>query len=311
MSVQPQLIAEASFGARASVRRLPSVGWIVTTASGELVILDERLAVITRFERSSTWRAGHCVTPSLEHAIFSERDRIVMTDRGGRTVWEVAHHPWGNSDSERGSCWVIGDGQVVWATVPSARGADEWWVLNAADGRVLGIAALQCHAAGSTAFPHPDGKHVGLSVGEGQDGCEVYWGRWDGRAHVSRLDARDRVLCGVRPDGSSYLATPHSGGALTTHSFPAGDVCARRSEHDTFGDHDGFDLQAGYVTNDIVIVGSIEEERHVLLGAERLDIIAELDYPDDATRSCLAPTGLGTWLTCSWLTGHSQLWLMG
>lgn len=308
MSVQPQLIAEANVGARASARRLPSVGWIVTTASGELAILDERLALITRFERSSTWRAGHWVTPSLEHAVFSERDRIVMADRGGRTVWEVTHHPWGNSDSESGSCWVGGDGQVVWATVPSVSGADEWWVLNAADGRVLGIAALQCFAAGSHPVPHPDGEHVGLSVGEGQDGSEVYWGRWDGRAHVSRLDARDRVLCDIRPDGATYLATPHSGGELTVHAFPTGEVCARRSAHDAFGEDDGFDLSAGYVTNDLVIVGSIEKERHMLLSAEDLEVVAELDYPEDAMRSCILPTGLGTWSTCDWLTGRFQLW---
>jgi hypothetical protein len=27
----------------------------------------------------------------------------------------------------------------------------------------------------------------------------VYWGHWAGEPHVIRLNARDRVLCAVRP----------------------------------------------------------------------------------------------------------------
>lgn len=84
-------------------------------------------------------------------------------------------------------------------------------------------------------------------------------------------------------------------------------MCARRSERDNFGD-DRFDFSAGYVTNDLVLVGSIEKERHVLLSTEGLEVVSELHYPEDATRSCILPTGLGTWSTCDWLTGRFQLW---
>jgi hypothetical protein len=302
------LIAEADFGPRANASRLPGVGWLVTRKTGALVVIDETLATIARFGRSSTWRASHWATPDLERAVLSERDRVVLIDRDGRTVWQVHHDPWGNSGSESGSCWVSPDGRVVWATVPSADGADEWWVLDAADGNILGVAALQCCAAGSEPIPHPKGKHIGLSVGEGQDGCEVYWGHWDGRVHVSRLDARDRVLCAVRPDGTAYLATPHGGGALTVHSFPTGDVRARLSDSDVFGDDDRFEFQAGYVTNDIVLVGSTEEERHLLLRADTLEVVAEIEYPEGATRGGISPTGSGAWLTCDYLSGRFQLW---
>jgi len=308
VSAQATLIAEDEFGARANASRLPGVGWLVTCESEGLIVIDETLTTIVRFGRSSTWRASHWVTPDLKHAVLSERERIVLTDRDGRTLWQVQHHPWGNSDSESGSCWVSPDGRFVWATVPSADGADEWWVLDAADGNVLGVAALQCYAAGSEPIPHPDGKHVGLSVGEGQDGCEVYWGHWDGKVQVSRLDARDRVLCAVRPDGTAYLATPHVGGDLTVHSFPTGDVRARLTDSDVFGDDDGFDFQAGYVTNDIVIVGSVSAERHLLLTADTLEVVAEIEYPEGATRGGISPTGLQTWLTCDYLTGRLQLW---
>lgn len=308
MSVKPTLLAEAEFGARASVGRVPGAGWLVTKASGALVALDDELVAIRRFERSSAWRAAHGVMPSLERAIYSERDRIVMADHRGRTTWEVTHHPWGNSDSESGSCWVSGDGRLVWATVPSANGSDQWWVLDAANGRVLDVAALRCHAAGSHPVPHPDGTRVGLSVGEGQDGSAVYWGRWDGRVHVSRLDARDRVLCDVRPDGTAYLATPHGEGPLTVHGFPTGDVRATRCAQEVFGDDEGFEYRAGYVTNELVIVGSADEASHALLSAERLDVIAGVDYPSDAVRGGIVATGRGTWLTSDWSTGRCQLW---
>ena len=234
-----------------------------------------------------------------------------MIDSEGREVWQTKHHPWGNSNSESGSCWISPDGRMVWATVPSPDGADAWWVLDASDGRVLGTAGLQCSAAGSVPVPHPDGVHIGLSVGEGQDGAEVYWGRWDGEVRVMRLDARDRVLCAVRPDGRHYLATPHGSGSgvLTVHAFPGGEVSARLDPAEIFEDDDRFDFQAGYVTNDIVLAGSVEGERHFFLSdTDMLAVIDEVAYPKNAAKGGISPTGSGTWLTSDYVTGRHQIW---
>ncbi len=189
-------------------------------------------------------------------------------------------------------------------------------MLHAADGRLLGAADLACHAAGSKAVPHPDRTHVGLSAGEGQDGAEIYWGRWErDRLVVSRLDDRSRVLIDVRPDGSQYLTTPHSGGpgcAVRTHDFPDGGTRAKLDASAVLPGDDGFDFCAGYLTNDSVLVGSIENDVHLLLSADMLSPIGRIEYPDaDAHhKACISPTGHGTWLTTDGVSGIHQLWCL-
>jgi hypothetical protein len=310
VTAEALLIAEADFGARAFASRLPGIGWLVARESGALSVVDEQLTEVARFNRRSTWRGHHWVTSDLKLAALSERDRISMIDTEGRELWTATHHPWGNSGTELGSCWISSDGRFVWATVPSSDGPDEWCVLDAGDGRVLGKARLNCYAAGSDPIPHPDGIHIGLSVGEGQDGAEVYWGRWQGEPRVARLDARDRVLCAVRPDGRHYLATPHGSGSnvLTVHAFPGGDVRARLDPKGILGNDDWFDFQAGYATNDVVLAGSVEGQRHFALAADTLAAIDEVAYPKNAALGGISPTGRGTWLTSDYLTGRHHLW---
>ena len=196
------------------------------------------------------------MTPDLEFVAISDRERVLLADRRGRTVWQFPHPAWGQGDSESGSCWVSPDGRHVWATTPAADGPDEWVVLDASSGRVLCVSPLQTMAAASTPIPHPDGQHVGLSVGEGQDGAEVYWGRWEnGHEVVTRLDDRSRVLIDVRPSGGEFLTTPHSDsdGAIAIHEFPGGRVLARLSAADVLEEEDWFDFSAGYVSDDLIL----------------------------------------------------------
>ena len=307
------LVAEASFPERSSAWRFPGAGWVVhTPPRAELVVVDETLAKRARFQLPSAWRAVHCVTPDLGYAAVSERDRVLLIDATGRSVWEVKHHPWGDSDSECGSCWVSTDGNQVWATMPNADGPDEWRVIDVRSGRVLDRAALACHAAGSHPLGHPDGLHVGLSVGEGQDGCEVYWGRWNsGRLLVSRLDDRSRVLADVHPNGRSYFTTPHDGTAVALHAFPGGGVLARQKAEGVLDVDDSYDFEGGYLTADLVIAGSVEKQSHWLFDSSTLRPIAELRYPRGAVKDCILPNGRGTWLTSDYLGGTHQVWRLG
>lgn len=129
--MQALLIAEAELGDRSHASRIPDVGWLVTLGSGALAVTDESLTVVARFVRESRWRGAHWVTPDLECAVTSERDRVAMIDRRGAVVWQTVHAPWGRGESESGSVWVSPDGQRVWATVPTESDADVWWVLDA------------------------------------------------------------------------------------------------------------------------------------------------------------------------------------
>jgi hypothetical protein len=315
--MRPTLVTTANFGPRAHVVRLPMTGWLVTTQAPELIVVDEQLAELKRFPLPSTWRGGHSVTPDLQLAAISQLDHVALIDADGREVWRRPHPAWGNSESESGSCWVNTDGARIWATVPpdADHNADEWWVLDAITGDVLGVAPLECRAAGSHHVPHPDGVHVGLSVGEGQDAVQVYWGRWDGRPIVTRLDSHSRVLVDVRPDGSQYLAMPHGEDrTVTVHAFPSGAVQASIDEADLSedgDDADGFDFCGGYVTNELALISTLELRRHLVLAADTLAFVDEVDYEHDAVLDVLTPTGRGAWLTGDYTTGHYQIWRLG
>lgn len=138
------LVAEASFPERSSAWRFPGAGWVVHTSRAELVVVAETLVERARFPLPSAWRAVHCVTPDLGYAAISERDRVLLINPAGRSVWEARHQPWGDGGSESGSCWVSADGNQIWATVPNAAGPDEWWVIDATphDGTVLALHAF-------------------------------------------------------------------------------------------------------------------------------------------------------------------------
>jgi hypothetical protein len=309
--MRAELVARASFPPKSFARRLPGVGWLVQTPGPEVVVTGEDLVERVRFPLPSGWRASHWVAPDLHFAAVSERDRVLAIDRRGRVVWQYTHHPWGGGDSESGSCWVSADGSQVWATTPTASGPDQWLVFDASDGRILGASQLQCMAAGSHPVPHPDGRHVGLSVGEGQDGAELYWGHWQhGRPVVARLDDRSRVLIDVLPSGGQYLTTPHSDsdGTVAVHEFPGGRVLARISNSAVLREGDWFDYTAGYVTEHLIIVGSAEEQAHLLLAPDTLALIGRVEYPPGHTKECITPTGCGTWLTSDYVSGRHELW---
>jgi hypothetical protein len=312
--VRAERIASAALPPKSFARRLPGVGWIVQTPRPDVVILDERLIEVKRFTLSSAWRASHWVTPDLAFLAVSDRAAVLLADDRGRVVWRTAHHPWGGGDSESGSCWVSPDGEHLWATTPTPTGADQWLVLDSSDGRILGSTQLQCYAAGSNPIPHPDRRHVGLSVGEGQDGSEVYWGRWDdGRPVVLRLDDRSRVLTDVRPSGGQYLTTPHSNlsGRIVVHAFPNGRVVGELSPEGLIAENDWFDFAAGYISEDLILVGSTEEQKHIVLSADSLAPIGTVEYPTGSAKEDITTTGMGAWLTSDYLSGRHELWRLG
>lgn len=261
------------------------------------------------------WARGvHATAPDGSFAVFSGRTAVRAVNASGRTLWEHGHDCWGCDTMESGSCHVTADGRYVWATVPGPHAdgtyaGDEWLVLDASDGEVLAGTVLGCAAAGSNHLPHPDGVHMGLGVGEGQDGTPLYWGRRDGRELTTwPVGDEDRVLADVHPSGAAFLTVAHSSDDLAWHRFPDGAVGGTMPAEEAQGDVDPeygayWDYSCGYVDEHTVLASAtayaeedVDTAPHWLLDALTLRVLGEIAYPVPV-RDAACPLGDGTWLT--------------
>ncbi|HVF05571.1 MAG TPA: hypothetical protein VNA20_12085 [Frankiaceae bacterium] len=289
------------------VWRLPGGRWTVERGP-ELLVVDARLDVLAAFALGDArdWRGIHAVSPDLAVAVLSLPDRVRAVDRRNRALWEFPHPPWGDNS---GSAGIAADG-VVWVTapvLPPPRGAHapEWWLtLDLGTGRLLGESPTATDAAGSEHLIHPDGRRVGLSVGEGQDAARIFWGEYDGtRATVRQAAGDDRVLIDISPDGRHYLTTPHgTNPGIALHDMETDELVARLDGWSLFGDND-FGFHAGFLDDELVLACSEEEDHLVLLDARTLALRAVADLPRGMAAYPPITGGDGSWLCHDWRTG--------
>ncbi|MCX5184513.1 hypothetical protein [Streptomyces sp. NBC_00268] len=312
-------------------------------------------ASVARFPRPWPRRFGTCtVSPGLDVAVFAGVHAVRAVDRRGTTLWEVRHGCWEgscremhasfdeygeNTDSrghlyaDSGSVVFSADGKLVWAHVrgPLAAGdedpdvIDEWLVLDATDGRVLGQADIQTAAAGSGHVSHPDPGQMGLSVGEGQDGVPLLWGRWDGeRLTVDRIGDDDRCLMAVSPSGEHFLTVTHYQEALALHRVEDGSVVSELDAEEVIPDHPAlhpdndepevrWDYYGGFLDEHTVIAGTSEADeeygagRHWLVDVRDMRLLGEVTYPFP-TSGVPGTLGDGSWYTIAEDTKELQVW---
>ncbi|MFF9114338.1 hypothetical protein ACF09Y_01725 [Streptomyces massasporeus] len=274
------------------------------------------------------WDRGvHSVSPDGTFAVFSGQRAVRAVGAGGETLWEYRHGCWGpelghphTGDEqevcrglEHGSCRVSDDGRLVWAHVVAGPEPGDWqerWVvLDARDGRELGWLPLDSAAAGSNHLSHPDGVHMGLGIGMGQDGILLHWAHWDGEK-LTGWDVNeglDRILTDVHAGHSGFLTVEHYGADLRLHALD-GTVLAERGPGATDDEDDDegetyWDYGGGFVDADTVIASTVESDedpeqaRHWLLDAHTLRIRGVVTYPTGPVDSYVRPLGDGTWLT--------------
>ncbi|WP_406039914.1 hypothetical protein OG799_29950 [Micromonospora sp. NBC_00898] len=230
--------------------RWPGRRLLVQRGDTELVALDldaasagGQLAEV-RFPAPWPRRFGSvAVTPEGDAAVFAGAHTVRVVEATGATRWEMRHvcsagecrpmhtsfAEYGGDEDHRypdsGSAAVSGDGKLVWAHVrgplsDDKEGADDqelWLVLDAADGRVLGRADTMTVASGSEQMPHPDPAQMGLSIGEGEEGSPVLWGRWDGQRLTVEHTGIERILLAVSPSGRHLLTVPLRQWSLSLH----------------------------------------------------------------------------------------------
>ncbi|MFE7189386.1 hypothetical protein [Kitasatospora sp. NPDC057541] len=266
---------------------------------------------------------GQSVSPDGSFAVFAGQRAVRAVARDGSTLWEHPHTCWGcgsnhpRTADERepcparahGSCLVSDDGRLVWAHIASVSAAqhcrEHWVVLDAEDGGELARLPLQSDSSGSFQLSHPDGAHVGLGIGMGQDGVLLHWARRDG-AELSSWDVSqelDRILADVHPGHPGFLTVEHGGADVRLHALDGTVLAEREPEQGEDEDPPCWDHGCGFVDADTVIASTLDSDydtdraRHWLLDARTLEIRGRVDYPDGPVDSYVRPLGDGTWLT--------------
>ncbi|MFG2012233.1 hypothetical protein ACGFNF_24545 [Micromonospora sp. NPDC048868] len=151
---------------------------------------------------------------------------------------------------------------------------------------------------------------MGLSVGEGQDGSPLRWGRWDGsQLTVTRIGDDDRCLVDVSPCGTRLLTIDHWGRRPAIHRLPDGAVTHEVADHQILPhpqtpsdveEEPFWGYQCGFVDERTVIASTIEgygPPRHWLIDTTRGDVLGQVEYPMPVSEDPMA-LGDGTWLTC-------------
>ncbi|MFE0382202.1 hypothetical protein ACFW1M_43155 [Streptomyces inhibens] len=313
---------------------------------------DLGMASTVRFPAPWPRRFGRCaVSPAGDLAVFAGVHALRAVDRTGAVRWELRHRCWAGceghaafeeyaSDREHryassGSAGFSADGALVWAHIRGPLVQDrlehhawveEWLVIDAANGRVLARADTRTAAAGSVHVPHPDPSQMGLSVGEGQEGAPLRWGRWDGETlSVDYFEGEDRMLSAVSPSGKRLLTVTHDQDILAVHQVVDGsveaelgaDVVPRHPEaEEDYNDLEVFwDYEGGFIDEDTSIVGTVESDeefgtgRHWLVDVNRMVSIEELTYPIPVSGLPRA-LGDGTWYTVSETDNVMHVWTL-
>ncbi|MFB7469590.1 hypothetical protein [Kitasatospora sp. NPDC056184] len=282
------------------------------------------------------WEHGRqSVSPDGSFAVFTDQRAVRAVARDGSLLWEYPHACWGCGSSqahtdggpevcpgpEHGSCLVSDDGRFVWAHIASVSAAEHsrehWVVLDAGDGGESARLPLRDSTAlGSHQLAHPDGVHVALDIGMGQDGVLVHWARWDG----AELDGwvvshhLDRILADVHPGHPGFLTVEDNGADLRLHGLDRTVLAEREPEQGEDEDPPCWDHGCGFVDADTVIASTVDSDgaperaRHWLLDARTLGIRGTVDYPAGPVDSYVRPLGDGTWLTYDDANGTLDRW---
>ncbi|MFJ7070790.1 hypothetical protein [Streptomyces sp. NPDC101115] len=282
------------------------------------------------------WRRGaHSVSPDGTFAVFSGQRSVRAVAADGTTLWVYEHGCWDqrmdhpHTGDERkicpgiesGSCRISDDGRLVWAHVVDPEEYAEYWaVLDARDGRELARLTLESVASGSNHLSHPDGVHMGLGIGMGQDGVLVYWGRWDGErltVHEQLNDGLDRILMDVHPAHPGFLTVEHYGNDLQLHALD-GELLAEADAPAVGGDDEPqWDWACGFLDGDTVLATTgveyaedPDEYGTWLLDGRTLEVRGRVTYPTGTVDSEVRPLGDGTWLTYDRATETTHRWTL-
>ncbi|KAH8175144.1 hypothetical protein LIA77_06563 [Sarocladium implicatum] len=257
--------------------------------------------------------------PELDRAVYATRNSVACIGRNGDLLWRYDLEPRSNEEFwHQPDCAFSLDGANVWVYRPDAmagRAKDDTWVVLSSDvGKVVAEFSLS-GTAGHVGqhILHPDGRHVLLDVGEGQDGSTLFRGTVAGKLECFPYDFSDRVLIDVAPDGRHFMAVDHGQRNVSFHRFPRGEEVSRLNlealGYDDEAEEEEVDFTGGFLTLDVAVVVAkndamqwnhyhrVDWRAGRILG--RFDSHSETGY--------IKPLGDGTWLASD-LDGTFSRW---
>jgi hypothetical protein len=332
-----ELVGQYQASARSWAYPFPA-GFITVRSPKKIVVLTHEFEPVAQFTRASSTRSVPAVAPDLASAAVLHRDRVTLVSQKGRELWSLSHSPWGNNGSESGCCAFSHNGTLLWVVVPdspnaeqvplrtfpfSTDGSDQLWIVDVATGDIITKAQLSCNGAGGSMVAHPDHEWIGIGIGEGQDGSNIYWARFENRIEnriedrlrIDQLADTSRILIDVHPNGTSFLTTPQEQDVIQVHAFPSGKVLAELAND--LDEAEFFDFDACYIDDRSALLkvtnGEDDSTRFVVVDAETLSILGPLEPSTDPRadlqdQSIACGLGDGTWLTLSWPDAMLTRW---
>lgn len=214
------------------------------------------------------------VSPDLACAIYTTTHSVVRTSQDGTPLWQYHLQPRATSSyAPSTQCVFSLDSAWIWAYRPDVEaqrdGPDLLVVLRAETGEEVARRELDTVGSGGQIALHPDGKHILLDVGEGQDGVRLF------RAALSTTTAGqeielypygwdDRCFIDISPDGKMFMTVDHGRDDIAFHRFPDGEVLLKVSIEDLGYEMDedsGFmedeaciDWNGGFINTDVAAV---------------------------------------------------------
>ncbi|MEU4726815.1 hypothetical protein [Streptomyces sp. NPDC023588] len=238
---------------------------------------------------------------------ISSREAVSVHEADGTVRWEHRHRGWQHSPAAAGACALDPAGQVLLATMAGPLGPDGLSAgdicraLDLATGEVLAEHVLPSFSATYAFQQFPDTRpEILLTASMGQDGthCLLVTHTATG-LDVRAAGTAEEPYVGLGPNGV-LVSQDVGGGYLCRTQDGAADVIIEAGEI-LPADWVFVGYTPGFVNDNRILVVTAEEQwaeegTHLLLDADTLRPVVELDYPH-APGVAAVPLGDGTWLT--------------
>lgn len=215
--------------------------------------VDEALGPVVTYRVEPNDKVqSHAATPNLDRAVYTTRNKVTCVGQGSSLLWSYNLEPHTSEPLPRTECIFSLDGDLLWLYRPDAmtdRGPDRIVVLLASTGEVVAQAELDTVGQGAQFVQHPDGRHVMLDVGEGQDGAKLFLATLtdSGGIDLHSYGWDDRALIDIAPNGQCFMTVDHGRDDVAFHAFPSGEEILRLPTT-AFGYEDDEDVE--YVEED-------------------------------------------------------------